>query len=82
MNKRLGRVAGILTLVAACCAILLVVPITLFGASPLLSALFVAILIAAFAAAWLADAMYRKSFPNLFQKFEKPRRNHNAPADE
>jgi hypothetical protein len=69
----LGRFAGILTLVGVCGAILMVVPVVLFNASPVLSGLFVLVLLGAFACACIADFMYRKSFPNLFRKFEKDR---------
>jgi len=34
-------------------------------------ALLLAIIIGALAAAWVAEFMYRKAFPNLFRKFER-----------
>lgn len=37
------------------------------------AALILAVGLGALAAAWIAEFMYRKAFPNLFRKFEKPR---------
>jgi len=81
MSKRLGRFAGMATLIAICSAAVFVVPITLFNVSPFLSALFVLVLFGAFAAAWLAEFMYRKAFPNQFRAFEKNRPGRRAAGE-
>jgi O-antigen/teichoic acid export membrane protein len=81
MSKRLGRLAGWFTLVAVCSAIVFIGPLTLFGASAVLSALFLAVVLGAFAVAWVAEFMYRKAYPNLFRPFEKNRSGRKVAED-
>jgi hypothetical protein len=81
MGKRLGGFAGTAGLIAVCCAVLLVVPVLLFNASPFLSALFVLALLGAFAVAWLTEFMSRKSYPSLFRAFEKKQHSQKATGD-
>jgi hypothetical protein len=75
MSKRWGSVAIGIAIVAIAGAVLFVPPIWFGGATPLQSALLAAIVLGAIIAAWIAEFMYRKSFPNLFRAFDKERPN-------
>ena len=73
MKGRLGSLAAKIAVFTVGSAALLVLPVLLGGATPEQSAMMLGVLYAAIAAAWLAEFMYRKAFPNLFAKFERER---------
>jgi hypothetical protein len=52
-----------------------------FGGPGILAAVIGVALFGAVATAWIAEAMYRKSFPNLFRKFEKEQQNRTFVGD-
>jgi hypothetical protein len=74
MSRWLGSFAGKLVVAAICAGALFVLPIWLFGATPILSAMILALILIAIATAWVAEFVFRKSHPNLFRPFEKERR--------
>ncbi|HEV7691234.1 MAG TPA: hypothetical protein VGO52_10440 [Hyphomonadaceae bacterium] len=80
MSKRLGRFAVIVATITACAAALFVLPI-LFGATYAQSAVIVAVVFGALAAAWIVELMYRQAFPNLFRAFDKERQNRKVAGD-
>lgn len=81
MGRWLGRFAGMVVVAAICSAVLFVLPMWLGGATPVQSAMMLAIVYGAIAAAWTGEFMFRKSFPNLFRQFEKERQNRTYVGD-
>jgi hypothetical protein len=81
VSRWLGSFAGKAALSVACSAVIFAVPILLFGATPLLSAMILAVIYAAIATAWIAEFMFRKSYPDLFRKFESKPQSRKPAGD-
>jgi hypothetical protein len=76
MRNGLGNITGWAAVVAIVGGAVFGVLLWL-GCPPILAAGMVAVLCGAAVMAWITEAMYRKSFPNLFRKFEPNRRDRS-----